>query len=453
MELNRSGDWPRAAARAEAFLAAPVQRPQAQRCEAIYHLAYARTLLGQSASARQALARFDDRCRDQSGWVVREMAALRNQLSTRAVVPARVLSDDGWDTVDPAVAGLDTLALRLHRERCERSAADACLVAHRGKIVQEWYGPAYQEPMHTMSSVKSWTGLLAGILIQEGRLGLDDPVARWIPEWRAGAEAGVTVRHLLTMTSGLQRRWSVSHDGRRGVGEEADKNAFVFSLPLDYAPGTRWSYSNEGVQLLSPILQRAAGEPLEEFARKRLFEPLDMGSTRLRLDEAGNVWTYADAATSLRDFAKVCQLMLQGGRWKDRQVVPEEWVQLSVRPIPQSSEYGMLWWIVPGGYATQGYLDTNCYVFPEQELVVARMQSRPKAGAVTYQDGELFRLLLRIAPRSGSAMQGTKCSHRVQRSGRGWEHMVQPPHRSLQATGTTPYFGSARDEWVPVIRT
>ena len=258
-----------------------------------------------------------------------------------------------------------------------------------------------------MSSVKSWTGLLTGMLIADGKIkGVDQPVSDFLPGWGEGQKAKVTIRHLLTMTSGLKQRLGQEPGPNQSVGFEADKTAFVLGLPLDFAPGERWSYSNEGVQLLSPILEKAAGMPLQDYARTRLFEPLGMTNTRLKLDNKGHAMTYADAATTLRDFAKVGQLMLQKGKWGDRQIVPESWVRESTQPCPQSPQYGYLWWLLddPRGFATRGYRDTHCFVFPELELVVARMQNAPSpAGAVPYEPAarDLFRRMV-SAPEAGS---------------------------------------------------
>ena len=140
--------------------------------------------------------------------------------------------------------------------------------------------------------------------------------------WSEGLRGRVNVRHLLTMTSGL----SQARTPGQGVGFVADKNEYVIGLEPVGEPGSRWNYSNEGVQLLSPILEKAAGMPLQDYARDRLFRPLGMDETRLRVDGKGHAWTYADADTSLRDFARLGEMMRNKGRWKGRQVVPEAWV-------------------------------------------------------------------------------------------------------------------------------
>jgi CubicO group peptidase (beta-lactamase class C family) len=202
------------------------------------------------------------------------------------------------------------------------------------------------------------------------------------------------------MTSGLKRRLGKEAGPDQSVGfAPTDKNDFVLKLPLTYKPGERWEYSNEGVQLLSPLLDKAAGRPIQEYARDRLFKPVGMSRTRLKETAQGHAWTYADAETTLRNFARIGILMLNKGRWGDTQVVPEKWVRESTQPCPQNKSYGYLWWLLddPPGFATKGYKDTNCYVFPSLDLVVARMQNSP------VPEGAIAGPARRLAPKSAAA--------------------------------------------------
>jgi CubicO group peptidase (beta-lactamase class C family) len=384
MALNRAGRWDEAAAAARAILAKPAT--PTGHCEARSHLVSALSRLRRADEARVEAAAYDRACAALAAdhWTRREVARARTDLAGEGAERSttRPAADD-WAVADPASLGMDTAALAAHRRLCEESGADACVVVHRGKLVQEWYGPRYAEPIGAMSSTKSVTGLLAGMLVADGKLSPEHPVSRYIPEWKAGAEAGVTVRQLLTMTSGLP---DFPADARE-VGSVTDKEAFAFGLPLATRPGEAWAYSNDGAFLLSPLLDRAAGEPIEEYARRRLFAPLGMRSTRLHVYPAGQAWTHADMQTTARDLARVGQLMLNGGRWGGARVVPEAWVRESVRPSQQlNPSYGLLWWLdVPGGYAARGYLDTDVYVLPGRELVVVRMQRRPVEGAARYE--------------------------------------------------------------------
>jgi CubicO group peptidase (beta-lactamase class C family) len=272
---------------------------------------------------------------------------------------------------------LNAMVLKAHHELCERTGADACLVIHHDRIVQEWYSSRYKAPMYAMSSTKSVAGLLTGMLIDDGRLrSADVSVCSLISTWCSGIRARVTVRHLLTMTSGLPMMRDSS------VGFVNDKNAYVLHLVPTSEPGTTWAYSNEGAQLLSPILDRVAGEPIQDYARRRLFGPLGMDSTRLHV-YPDHAWTYADMETTARDFARLGILMSHEGKWNGRQIVSSVWIKRSTHASQSlNPRYGLLWWIDPEiqGYAAHGHLDTDIHVIPDLDLVIVRMQSKPLAG-------------------------------------------------------------------------
>ena len=386
MELNRSGKWEEAAQLAQRFIDANSEKSetsQDERCQAYYNLIYSQMRLGQIATAKSNLTTFDQKCSHlpANNWVTVEVSKLREELGPRKT-PVPVKNDGFWKAAAPASLGMNVAALENHRLLCQRSGADACLVIRRGKIVQEFYSERYRLPMMAMSSTKSITGILVGMLIDDGKIkSIDEPVCAYISEWCARPRGKVTLRHLLAMTSGLPRMYE------EGVSSTNEKNEFVIKLPLATEPGTNWAYSNEGVQLLSPILDKAAGEPIQDYARRRLFEPLGMRETRLHLDSKNHAWTYADMETSARDFARIGLLMLNRGVYEKQRIVSAKWVEQSTKPSQALNPgYGLLWWLYekPAGFGAQGYLDTNLYVFPEQELVIVRMQSKPVEHATSY---------------------------------------------------------------------
>lgn len=376
MALNRSGHWAEAAAAAREFLAAHPDAPRVESCEARFDVIYASARLGRSDDAREALAAFDGACAEFGAehWLRQEVERLRAELGLAGPTVPPGAGDGFWRRADPAELGLDATVLARHRELCEQTGADACLVVRGRRIADEWYSPRYKSPMYAMSATKSITGLLVGMLSDAGKLALDDPVCKYLPAWCESPRSKVTLRHLLTHTSGLPQM------KKDGVGTVTDKDPFVVALQLVAAPGARWSYSNEGVQLLSPILDAAGGEPIQDFARRRLFAPVGMSETRLHLDASGHAWTYADMETTPRDLARIGLLMLDHGRWNERQIVSSDWVKRStMRSQTLNPRCGLLWWRFddPTGFAALGYLDNNLYVFPGLDLVVVRMQSAP----------------------------------------------------------------------------
>ncbi len=399
-KANQEGQFKEAARHARAAIRRNGVGPSVL-CPAWMNVFYAAHRTGDRDAAAAALRSFDESAAGlpADDPVVIEMGELKEALGLGGAVAPRAVAappegDGFWQSGDPAALGLDLGAIEEHLALAKASGADAVLVAYRGKVVSEWYSPRYRMPAFTMSSVKSVTGLLAGLLVADGKLAVDDPVSKFVPGWAEGRRGKVTVRHLLTMSSGLSRKLEPG----KSVGFASDKSGFVVGLEPDNEPGSRWDYSNEGVQLLSPILEKAAGVPLQDYARDRLFRPLGMDDTRLRVDERGHAWTYADAETSLRDFARLGEMMRNKGRWRGRQVVPEAWVDASTRPCPLNPGYGYLWWLIgePRGFAALGYLDTSCYVFPELELVVARIQARPYLFAAESYVPKAFAVFKRI---------------------------------------------------------
>jgi len=279
-----------------------------------------------------------------------------------------------WPTADPLEMGLDTTALNEHAELCVASAATGCLVIYKGHIVQEWkssdhdFGPY----LGTASATKSITALLVGMLIADGKIGgVDDLVSDYIPEWKAGRDSMVTIEQLLTMSAGLDRL-----SPPRSVLAAKDMTAFVIDRPITQSPGTRWIYSNEGAQLLSPILEAAAEMPLAAYARERLFGPLGMFWSHFYVDEYYNTVTYGGMETTLTEFARIGQLILNNGQWNGIQILEPEWIEAMSTSSSTNPGYGYLWWLIErhNAIAAAGDGDRILTIFPGKDLVAVRLQ-------------------------------------------------------------------------------
>jgi len=171
----------------------------------------------------------------------------------------------------------------------ERVPGMSLAVIREGRILlRKGYGyanlelrvPASDSTIYQSGSLgKQFTAAAVAMLAEQGRIGLDDPVVKWFPEgkkvWR-----GITIRHLLTHTSGVPEYTDSSFNYRRDYTED-QLVKFAASRPLDFAPGERWSYSNTGYLLLGVLVHRATGRFYGEVLRDLIFAPVGMRATRI----------------------------------------------------------------------------------------------------------------------------------------------------------------------------
>jgi len=273
---------------------------------------------------------------------------------------------DGWAVSTPTAQGLDAARLAALGERVSAGAfgqITSVLVARHGRLVWERYAAGWTvERQHTLQSVsKSVTSLLAGIGVGDGRLAPEMPVAGFFPDYQPiqhldARKQAMRVEDLLTMRTGLD--WSeTSYEGSplQQLNESTgDWVRMVVDWPMREAPGTRWEYVSGGVIVLGGIIGRMEGTRVDSFAAQRLFEPLQMhGYGWARNPATGFPHTGGGLYLRPRDLLKVGQLVLDGGRWNGRQIVPAAWIAASTRRVvafPRALgrhrvDYGSLWWL------------------------------------------------------------------------------------------------------------
>jgi CubicO group peptidase (beta-lactamase class C family) len=265
------------------------------------------------------------------------------------VAPARAtvqrIDDDlpasAWPTAAPEGIGLDPAVIDGLVIEAEASGSDALLVIVDGRTVVERYFGRPRAPIETMSVTKSVVSLAIGLLVEEGRIAsLDAPLSTWFPTWKQGRKGEVTLRHVLTHTSGIAHR-----QGANVINREDDRVAFVLGSEVTDPPGTVFSYNNEAVELLAAIVLAASGQPLDRYLDEKLFAPLGITEWAWEHDRAGNVQAYYGLALHARDLAKIGALMLDGGSVGDRRLVPSSWIAAStIEQFPNSS-HGFLWWL------------------------------------------------------------------------------------------------------------
>jgi CubicO group peptidase (beta-lactamase class C family) len=242
----------------------------------------------------------------------------------------------------PAV---DEKALAKLVQAGRAASSDALVVMVDGKVVAEEYYGKPRGPIEAMSATKSIVGLAIGLLLDEGKLtSLDQPVADFFPEWKQGKKQLVTVRHLLTHTSGLQ-----SAPNTKEIYASRDFVQLALAAELDNAPGERWNYNNKALNLLAALVKKASGQRLDLYLKKRLFTPMGITTTTWSLDGAGNAHGMSGLQIEPKDLAKLGQLMLQQGKWNGKQLLSAKWVELSTQPsTTMMTKYGFLWWLLVG---------------------------------------------------------------------------------------------------------
>ncbi|ODT85596.1 serine hydrolase domain-containing protein [Phenylobacterium sp. SCN 70-31] len=309
-----------------------------------------------------------------------------------------------WTTQSPADAGFDSERLAAAIETAMTHRSRAVLALRGGRIVAERYAPGWDadRSLEVASVGKSMLAVLTGMAIDDGHLrGLDQAAAEFVPEWRDGPRAAITLRHLLSMTSGLDDTGLVL---RNVAGDQYALNA---AAPLKAAPGTAWSYNTAAYHLLFHILARATDRPFEAYARQRLLEPLGLTRTTWLTNQgqggAGPVTNYYTAASSARDLARFGLFCSQGGVWNTRQLVSPAFIETMLAPSQElNPAYGLLWWVnsrpgvdaqgrnpgvrFPGSpsdtFAALGAGGQAVMVVPSRKLVVVRQGDPPGSGAM-----------------------------------------------------------------------
>ena len=283
-------------------------------------------------------------------------------------------------------------------ERVERdleqflAASDttAFLVARGDTLLYEGYfnGYDHDSTQTSMSMAKSVLSALVGIAIGEGRIGsVDDPVTRYVPELlrRDRRFARVTLRHLLTMRSGLRYQeggtpWS--DDTATYYAPDLRKLALEGTEIVE-APGLRFHYNNFNPLLVGLALERAVAMPVATYLAARLWRPLGMeadGSWSLDSERSGFEKMESGLNGRAVDFAKFGLLYARDGAWRGRQLVPRAWVRNpTVVPtggaIPAAG-YQFFWWIQgdrsPPAFFALGKYGQHIYVVPASGLVLVR---------------------------------------------------------------------------------
>jgi CubicO group peptidase (beta-lactamase class C family) len=301
--------------------------------------------------------------------------------------PPRIDLASPWVESPPADVGLDATALAAaSAEAATMPRFRSLLVARHGRLALErYFGGADATTLFDVRSVtKSVVSALTGIALRDQALpSIDAPVAGYLspPYVLDDVSRGITVRQLLTMTSGFQ--WNEDNVAEYNSWIlSGDRVQYLLDRPHASPPGAQFTYNSAAVHTLGVVLQRAAANPLPQYARDRLFAPLGIDAVAWEVLDRGTVNGGSGIQLRGRDLLKLGQLYLQRGWSGGRSVVPESWVDETARPqfgwrndygAQKSVTYGMLWWVSdasPASFFAWGYGGQFVYVVPGRDLVV-----------------------------------------------------------------------------------
>lgn len=307
----------------------------------------------------------------------------------------------------------------------DRNAVAGLLVIRDGRIVLERYGLGLQpgDRWSTMSMVKSMTAMLVGAGIAEGFLkSVDDGVTDHLPQLRGSAYDGVTIRHLLTMSSGVA--WLEDYADRSSHVNQysrllaAKKPGGVLdllkTLSRAHPPGTVWSYNTGDTYLLGAVLTAATRTTLADTMTRTIWQPCGMEfDAYYTLDaEDGQEIAGSRAGMALRDLGRIGLLVANDGMAGGRRILPAGWVDAMAErafalPADAANEhrlalgltaYGFSWWLRDdGAMLAMGHSGQRLYVNRARKLVVVNLAAYPepryRAASEHNRDAELLALI------------------------------------------------------------
>lgn len=265
-----------------------------------------------------------------------------------------------------------------------------------GQVVLERYGLGFgpEGKWTSFSVAKSLTSTLVGAAVKDGHIkSLDDKVTDYIAGLKGSAYDEVTVRQLLTMTSGVS--WNEDYtdpksdvalfnEHQAAKGEDVTVS-YMKSLPREVPAGTKWAYKTGETNLIGVLVSEATGKPLAEYLSEKVWAPLGMeqDATWL-LGSTGHEIGGCCIQASTRDFARFGQFIAEGGVAGGKKIVPDDWLaQATVKQADIGEPgrgYGYQWWTYDdGSFAAQGIFGQGIFIDPARNLVIASNGNWPTA--------------------------------------------------------------------------
>jgi hypothetical protein len=347
----------------------------------------------------------------------------------RVLIPAARAGAGGFPMLSPSEAGVDAAQVLAFLEEVEADGLElhSLMVWRAGALAFDawkWpYGPARRRITHSMT--KSFTACAIGLLLEEGKIALADPLSRFFPDESARhPDAGaITVEDLLSMRTGHAEEVS----GALWRQTDASWTRQFFEIPLVHKPGTTYVYSSAASYMLSAIVTKVTGQTLHQYLTPRLFAPLDVRGETWDVGPDGINPGGNGLTMTTPDALKLGALHAQGGMWAGRRLLPAWWVETATH-LHAAPDYGYHWVVGDGWYAALGVLVQMIVVFPQAQGVVAINAAAPRSALMLAP-------LTRHFPAAFQGAPDPEADARLARAVADWS---QPPLFRSTATPQAP---------------
>ena len=277
------------------------------------------------------------------------------------------------------------------------------LVIQNDSIVYEEYRSGWNDTKtsNIFSSTKSIVGLLIGAAYDEGKIeSLDDPVWKYIPEFKVGEKKNITLRHLLTMSGGLN--WDEAYASLFSVTTHGyygnDLYELVTGLDVIEEPGKQFSYRSGDTQILAFIVEKATGKTISDYAEEKLWRPMQAAQDAYWLldKKDGDEKSFCCFHTTAREVARFARLMLHHGNWNGKQLISEEYINEAMSPASYLKDGFQIWIMNYHGQRNpyfRGMLGQYIIAIPERNAIIVRLGHKKDEKRIRETTRDVYRYM------------------------------------------------------------
>lgn len=281
----------------------------------------------------------------------------------------------------------------------DKNLTAGLLIIIEGEIVYEKYGLGHSADGRwtSFSVAKSFSSTLVGAALKDGDIAsLEDPIVRYLPGLAGSGYDGVTIRQVLTMTSGV--RWNEDYTDPKSdvsmfIAEPSKEGSdptvtYMARLPREAEPGEKWLYKTGETNLVGSLVEAATGKRLAEYLSEKVWSRIGMEQEGAwLLNQSGREIAGCCISAALRDYGRFGVFFMNGGYVDGVSILPDGWVSAATTSTERALEamkgragYGLQWWTTPGpAYRASGIYGQGLWLNPELSLVVVTQSAWDKA--------------------------------------------------------------------------